>query len=1570
MGVLGADCGEGIKVCECGDTLITDHVLTYDLHCSGSGLYIRDDNLDLDCNNHIINGSASGYGIYLDSSEGFSVQNCNVINFSTGVYFFSGSANGKLKNNNIRHSQNGIYLYGSVVYNNTIENNNIEHSQTGLTLYYNTDGNNITQNTIENNDLGLYIHYAVNYNNIYQNTFRNNSLGLHIGDESCDLNNIWNNDFYDAGITYENTNNNFCVNNITNNYYNGAQGPTRCDCLPILTIGDLYIDKNTDLCPGNYTMPYSLRIITDDITLNCNNATIDGHQSTYGIHIDAYRYNIQNCHIKNNTNGVYYYIGTREGTLQKNDITHNQFGIFFGGSYSDHNNIKHNNISDNDYGIYLYYNSNYNIFKLNNISRNDIGIYIRGICRGNTFHYNNIYEIQNYSFYNTKTSNVTAENNYWGTTSQAEIANSIYDYYDDASKGIVDFIPYSYYPNIARCLNGTQDIDETDVDCGGRSCPPCDNGKACLVDFDCMSGYCSLNKTCTTPVLANSPWPMFMHDEQHTGRSEYAGPDWNDDWDVRLKWDPSDKGAYYYQGGAIAHNMLYQGISDFYAINLDTGAVVWQLNNTGMVSTPAIDSYGNVYVRIYNNTSHRTYLFSFEPDGTKRWQSQALSQEASSPIIGPGDMIYISREGYVYAYYSNGSEKWSVNTNASVDLQVPTIGYDGNIYVTGSRQTFAGPINYMGALNPNNGNIIWKREDLFCNVPLAIGQDGTVYVVSTGPGPAANLIALDPANFTGPPKWSTQLARNAYFSSWAPAIDSDGKIYVGARSAFGGSLYVVYPNGTHTWVWSDWDSAPILDANGNIYFGSRNHKFYSLNPDRSLRWSYQTDSEMYGPAVIGEDGSVYVTSYQGTLYAFGTPLNCTDGMQNGDETDIDCGGSCPRCGDGRDCLAKADCQSSYCNPHSICSTPLCNDTWKNGNETGIDCGGVCSNCTIPVSCSDGVQNGHEEGVDCGGICPDECEPILTVLIIPVSWQGSYEEFQSTASQASDNFLNRIPLKDCPNEYKVLISDQIDYDGDRIMWDGWQCNVPEYAPGCYGDGGFVLRVIEYCAKRYGKATGNKYDYVAGITDLNKIGRDPYVNILGQLTCRNWAGGWTAGNSDAVIATTNDIKTVTHELGHQFGFSDQYCDCSGVYYMGIDLGNLCGPNAPINPLNKTLGCDYDGDCCWTTLDDLYPGCHKRCEGNFDRFGLNTNNDNILDTGNHTVMSAEVEGRVERNHYDITEYGHLQNILQCSSPEASLMQEENLLNIVLEINLNISIDDNVTLNYVDVTYGDSPVIPPIRGNYSLRILDENNSTLYESNFSISFLIFSNLSYFTNQTYLHHKIKYNTSMRKIQLFHNNTLLFEQAIDFCDFDYICEPNENHFSCPYDCESWTEDETCNNEYDGVCDLDCLPEYDPDCMKTINISLIKGWNLISIPLKLLNNSVDNVLSSINYSHIFSYDSEWRVPSKINNRLGYWIKVLNETILAINGSIPTNMILDLNPGYNLLGYPSLNETNVSFVFNNVSDDLINVFSYENNSWKSFMPNKTHDLNSLISIKPGLGCWVNVKNTTSWLFDGRFR
>lgn len=56
----------------------------------------------------------------------------------------------------------------------------------------------------------------------------------------------------------------------------------------------------------------------------------------------------------------------------------------------------------------------------------------------------------------------------------------------------------------------------------------------------------------------------------------------------------------------------------------------------------------------------------------------------------------------------------------------------------------------------------------------------------------------------------------------------------------------------------------------------------------------------------------------------------------------------------------------------VTGTPAdtCHDRISDGDETDVDCGGSCIACpVVNPTCTDGVRDGFESGVDCGAACP-------------------------------------------------------------------------------------------------------------------------------------------------------------------------------------------------------------------------------------------------------------------------------------------------------------------------------------------------------------------------------------------------------------------------------------------------------------------------------------------------------------------------------------------------------------------------------------------------------------------------
>ena len=129
----------------------------------------------------------------------------------------------------------------------------------------------------------------------------------------------------------------------------------------------------------------------------------------------------------------------------------------------------------------------------------------------------------------------------------------------------------------------------------------------------------------------------------------------------------------------------------------------------------------------------------------------------------------------------------------------------------------------------------------------------------------------------------------------------------------------------------------------------------------------------------------------------GDSPECHDGVKNGNETDVDCGGSCAPCSTGQACLTNQDCTSMLCNSFtSLCVGTKCDDGLRDGTETDVDCGGgacdpcaegkgckanmdcatdICNASTGTCSsslCADGVKDGQESDVDCGGPVCGHC----------------------------------------------------------------------------------------------------------------------------------------------------------------------------------------------------------------------------------------------------------------------------------------------------------------------------------------------------------------------------------------------------------------------------------------------------------------------------------------------------------------------------------------------------------------------------------------------------------------------
>src|SRR5207253_1229083 len=121
-----------------------------------------------------------------------------------------------------------------------------------------------------------------------------------------------------------------------------------------------------------------------------------------------------------------------------------------------------------------------------------------------------------------------------------------------------------------------------------------------------------------------------------------------------------------------------------------------------------------------------------------------------------------------------------------------------------------------------------------------------------------------------------------------------------------------------------------------------------------------------------------------------TGASCTNGLQDGTESDVDCGGpACPACPAGQRCGTALDCQNGLFCASGVCSTASCPDGVKDGPETDVDCGGQdgCARCTAGKKCV--LSSDCLTGLSCiGGSC--QCNGTITSLGAsgPATWTAA------------------------------------------------------------------------------------------------------------------------------------------------------------------------------------------------------------------------------------------------------------------------------------------------------------------------------------------------------------------------------------------------------------------------------------------------------------------------------------------------------------------------------------------------------------------------------------------------------
>lgn len=256
-----------------------------------------------------------------------------------------------------------------------------------------------------------------------------------------------------------------------------------------------------------------------------------------------------------------------------------------------------------------------------------------------------------------------------------------------------------------------------------------------------------------------------------------------------------------------------------HAIDIANGRPRWRFpqevdNSITFYNDPQLTEDGQLVLGSYNNV-----LFSLNPEtGQPNWEfTGARNRYIASPLAAGQAIFAPSADKFLYAVDLAGNQIWRYETDGEGWAKPITDPDCACIYMPSLD-------HHIYALDAESGGLLWESEDL----------GGSV---------------------VGTPAFSEGILYVGTFDSEMLALDAqDGS--------------VIWRTPVDGWVWS----GPQL-VDGMLYFGDLNGNFYKLDASNGNQVWRINNEEMDGPITgspLVQDGSIYIATESGTLYAYDT----------------------------------------------------------------------------------------------------------------------------------------------------------------------------------------------------------------------------------------------------------------------------------------------------------------------------------------------------------------------------------------------------------------------------------------------------------------------------------------------------------------------------------------------------------------------------------------------------------------------------------------------------------------------------------------------------------------------------
>lgn len=309
--------------------------------------------------------------------------------------------------------------------------------------------------------------------------------------------------------------------------------------------------------------------------------------------------------------------------------------------------------------------------------------------------------------------------------------------------------------------------------------------------------------------------------------------------------DPQDHFIFRGEGNipqvpVLGKDRLFFGCgASFYALNAETGVILWQRQSSGRIWSSAWLSGESLFV------CNDGRLFALPPeDGSEQWRFE--TRKSLTPPFACRDQVFVgSEEGTLYALDgTNGSRLWTFNVAQSVSI-APAV-WQNRIFAASKDHS-------LYAVNMDEGECLWRFTTggqiravpaLFGDVIYLSSADHKVYALHASRGRVL---------------WSFNTKGEVHTSP----LRKDGRVYVASRDRY---LYALSSeDGTEIWNQRmfGYPSSPVA-SQGMLYLSAQGRVYAFSLADHRMRWCFPLGFSFATAPAIGNK-RIYVGTLQGKM---------------------------------------------------------------------------------------------------------------------------------------------------------------------------------------------------------------------------------------------------------------------------------------------------------------------------------------------------------------------------------------------------------------------------------------------------------------------------------------------------------------------------------------------------------------------------------------------------------------------------------------------------------------------------------------------------------------------------------